>query len=197
MPFVSICQFRVIISCNILFSPPSNLSGSLQDVSVVFKNKPTQCSCDVLWVLTPLLNRDALSVEYLCFLWVLPPLSGTEAQPITATFAGTHVLLLLKHRSIEGLLQNFSNSKDCQGECFSLFCNCYFTIKWFLMSSDLTAFSKTDLSISFPVSPSLGWNANPSDTGSCLQFSVLSHDGSLSLVQWYFSDSLSLWQFCM
>lgn len=144
------------------------------------------------WTLMPSLLSTSSSSEY-CLLCQAPK----PSLPVTATSAGAHVLHLLKHGSIEGLLQNFNNSKDYQGEWFSLFCNCYFIIRWFLMSSDLMAFSKADLSISFPVSLSLGWSANPSNLGWYLQFSVLSHEGSLSRVQWYLSDSLSLWEFRM
>lgn len=141
------------------------------------------------WTLTPsLLSTSPSSASATCQ-------APKPSLPMTTPSAGAHVLRLLKHGSLEGLLQNFNNSKDCQGECLSLFCNCYFIIRWFLMSSDLTAFSKADLSISFPVSLSLGWSANPSDPGWCLQFSVLSHEGSLLRVQWYLSDSLSLWEF--
>lgn len=77
--FVSVCQFRNSISCKVLSLFQMVISGSLQNISVVFMNKPTQWSHDVFWVPMPLLDTDTLSVEY--FHQVLPSLSGTEAQP--------------------------------------------------------------------------------------------------------------------
>lgn len=71
--------------------------------------------------------------------------------------------------ALEGLLQNFSDYMVCQVECFPLFCATVITIRWFLMSSDLTIFSKADLQLLFSISPwgevqtqvTLGCTQNP------------------------------------
>lgn len=127
---------------------PVIISGSLQDISVGFINK----SHGILWVLMPLLDTDVLSVGFLFFPWVLPHLSGTDAQP---TCHCPFCWSLWCSPSADAF-ESLRVQALCHGECYTPFCVPVTTVRWFLIVLVWGSLARYIFSFYFQFLPSWG-----------------------------------------